>query len=75
MAITIGSDPYHRPRRTALITVHLACKCTTKTRVVPFHGAKFGCGSGLGHGYQVDWVQAEQPNGITIINRKMRGEK
>lgn len=63
------------PGKLRLVTVHLACGCTARTKLVPFHGTRFGCTSGLGHGYQIDWVQADQPNGVNIRNQRMRGEK
>lgn len=56
---------------TAGITVTLECGCRVACRSSPMPGAKLGCTSGQGHGYNLIWVKAEG-NGRTSYNRKFQ---
>lgn len=52
------------------IRVRLTCGCVIGLRDNPLRAtAKFGCDAGLGHGYQLSWVEWHNPyTGRSAVN-------
>jgi hypothetical protein len=64
-------DPHGRPNNALYIRIRLTCGCWTKSRNQPFRASKFGCDSGLRHGYSLRWTEFTTLAGTRVERKDM----